>query len=96
MSQIISISSKCFNFLGPVLKENLIDSQDSFVLGSILGKDPDHFDFIMDTMERIIILKKTYDMDHDTLDTIYSLVLEQNLAEVFYLHNIGKSINANN
>eukprot|EP00826_Nyctotherus_ovalis_P003062 TRINITY_DN10614_c0_g1_i6.p1 TRINITY_DN10614_c0_g1~~TRINITY_DN10614_c0_g1_i6.p1 ORF type:complete len:367 (+),score=111.58 TRINITY_DN10614_c0_g1_i6:174-1274(+) len=72
-------SSKCFTYLLPFLESNLIDSCDSFLFGYTLGKNGmQNLSLIAATMEKILELKKSYDVTQKALNAIYCLILEQN------------------
>lgn len=95
MSSIISYGSKCFNYLQPLLKNGFLDPQDAYVLGSSFSiQDPKDFEETMGIIERLLILKKVYEVNELTLQSIYCLLIEQNLGPVILSFNaLGKSNN---
>jgi len=84
MAEIINNrSSQCFIFLQPLLENNAIDSYDAFLFGHSLGKHgAQNLNSIVSTMEKILILKKAYEVSQRALNTAYCLILEQNWSIV--------------
>jgi hypothetical protein len=81
-------ASQCFTFLQPLIKNNTIDPYDAFLFGHSLGKHgTQNINFIVSTMEKILILKKAYDVSQRTLHAIYCLMLEQNWSVVGLVSN---------
>lgn len=84
-------SSKCFTYLLPFLENNLIDSCDSFLFGYTLGKNGmQNLGLIAATMEKILVLKKSYDVTQRALNAIYCLILEQNWTIVVRCVRVGR------
>lgn len=85
MEKLEGDSSKCFNLLSPLLKEELIDPEEAFILGHIMKKiDLKQFNIIMNTFEKLLILRRTYQIDSGTLDMISNLILEADWNAVMY------------
>jgi hypothetical protein len=79
-------SVKCFSFLAPLLKEELIDAREAYILGYTLKAiDLKHFESIMNVIERVLILKRSYQTGASTLDMIYSLLLEGDWSAVIFV-----------
>jgi len=82
----IDYSTKCFSFLAPLLKEELVDAKEAYILGHTLkAMDLRHFESIMNIIERILILKRYYQANASTFDMIYNLLLEEDWSAVILI-----------
>jgi len=78
MKQHTDQVSDSFKFLLPLIEDELLDSQEIFILGYSLGKSKQkNFNHIIDTMARLLALKKPPNTNKNNLDAVYSLMMEQ-------------------
>jgi len=79
MKQNANQVSDSFKFLLPLIENELLDSQEIFILGYSLGKRKQkNFNHIINTMAKLLALRKFSNIKKDNLDAVYSLMTEQN------------------
>jgi len=83
MESLNGLNSKCFLLMSPLLESNHIDSFEAFVLGHAIGKNgTQRFKSILDTLEKLLTLKRAYRVPQKMLEPVFCLMLESNWSLV--------------
>lgn len=77
-------SSKCYEFLVPLIEQGVINAYESFVLGHGIAKNgTDFFETGLTIIGEIQVFKEKCSVSQENLKVLYELLIENNIKTVF-------------